>query len=369
MVTTAIFDQVHMQAALSLASRGLGKTWPNPSVGCVIVKDDQVIGRGRTAQGGRPHAETQALSMAGDNARGATAYVSLEPCSHHGKTPPCADALINAGVARVVVAVGDPDPRVSGQGIERLKSAGIDVTTGVLETQAAELNAGFFMAKTQGRPLITVKIATTLDGKIATSTGESQWITGNAARGWGHMVRATNDAVLVGIRTVLSDDPELTCRLPGLAVSPPVSIVVDGWLNLPDTSKLTKAASTRPVWVLTHANPELKRVSQLEKMGVKVIPVVGGPDRTIHMPSALQALAELGLTRIMVEGGARVIATFMNANLVDRLIWFRAPTIMGGDGLPSVQPIGVTVLDAMPRFRLIDMVRAGDDVMETYVRA
>ena len=368
MDNTVPIDPYHMEAALALAARGIGRTWPNPSVGCVIVKDGRVVGRGRTADGGRPHAETQALSMAGDRAQGATVYVSLEPCCHHGQTPPCTDALIEAKVARVVVAAADPDPRVMGQGIERLKAAGIQVSVGLLEDKAAAVNAGFFAARQWGRPLITVKIASTLDGRIATKDGQSQWITGPVARAWGHRLRACHDAVLVGIRTAISDDPDLTCRLPGLDDRPPVSVVVDGWLNLPDASKLVRAAASRPVWVLTNAKPDPKRVKQLEGYGVKVIPVVSALDRVIDLPLAMTQLAQLGLTRIMVEGGSRVAATFMHADLVDRLVWFRAPAIMGGDGLAAVQPIGVAVLAAMPKFHLTDLLRVGDDVMETYER-
>ncbi len=369
MGTTTTNDPVHMLAALSLASRGLGRTWPNPTVGCVIVKDGRVIGRGRTQDGGRPHAETQALAMAGDLAKGATAYVTLEPCSHHGQTPPCADALITAGVARVVVAASDPDPRVSGQGLERLRQAGIEVVTGIMEPAATEMNAGFFSAKTLGRPLITVKIASTLDGRIATKDGHSKWITGPQARAWGHRIRSQNDAVLVGSRTVISDDPDLTCRLPGLDDRPPVSIVVDGWLNIPNISKLVKAAAHRPVWVLTNGKPDLKRVAELEGLGLKIIPVASELDRAIDLPLAMTMLGQMGLTRIMVEGGSRVVATFMYADLVDRLVWFRAPSIMGGDGLAAVQPVGVALLEVMPKFQLVDLCRIDGDVMESYTKA
>ncbi len=216
-----------MRAALALARRGLGRVWPNPAVGCVLVRDDHVIGRGWTRAGGRPHAEAEALMRAGEAASGATAYITLEPCAHTGKTPPCAEALIGAGVKRAVIAVEDPDPRVSGKGIEMLKEAGMEVAIGIGEKEAKRLNAGFFSRITRGRPLITLKTATTLDGRIATGTGDSRWITGPGARRRGHMMRAMNDAVLTGIGTVLADDPSLTCRLPGLEDRSPVRIVVD----------------------------------------------------------------------------------------------------------------------------------------------
>ncbi|MGQ3031841.1 MAG: bifunctional diaminohydroxyphosphoribosylaminopyrimidine deaminase/5-amino-6-(5-phosphoribosylamino)uracil reductase RibD, partial [Ferrovibrionaceae bacterium] len=220
-----------MRHALGLAARGLGRTWPNPAVGCVLVRDEIVLARGNTQPGGRPHAEVVALSRAGSQAAGATAYVTLEPCAHHGKTPPCADALIAAGIGRCVVALQDPDPRVDGGGIRRLLAAGIPVTTGVCEAEAAALNAGFLMRVRQGRPLVTLKLATTLDGRIATHAGESRWITGATARARGHLMRADHDAIMVGIGTALTDDPDLTCRLAGLEDRSPVRIVLDGRLR------------------------------------------------------------------------------------------------------------------------------------------
>src|SRR5580700_4659831 len=234
----ARLDLGHMRTALGLARRGLGNTWPNPAVGCVIVKDGRVVGRGWTQKGGRPHAETEALARAGKGAKGATAYVSLEPCSHHGKTPPCAEALIAAGVSRVVAAVEDPDPRVSGRGIARLRAAGIAVEAGLCAAEAAELNAGFFCRVAQGRPLVTLKLAASLDGRIATPTGKSRWITGPAARERAHLLRAAHDAVLIGTGTALADDPQLTCRLPGLEARSPVRIVIDRTLRLPATLRL-----------------------------------------------------------------------------------------------------------------------------------
>ena len=216
-----------MGAALALASRGIGNVWPNPAVGCLIVRDDIIVGRGWTRPGGRPHAETEALQQAGEAARGATAYVTLEPCAHHGKTPPCADALIAAGVARVVVALDDPDDRVNGRGLTRLSEAGIAVDVGVCADKARSLNAGFLTRVTLDRPFVAIKAATSLDGRIATGTGESQWITGEAARRRGHLLRATHDAIMIGRGTLERDDPALTCRLPGLEARSPVRVVLD----------------------------------------------------------------------------------------------------------------------------------------------
>src|SRR5918994_6733853 len=227
-------DRAHMAAALALSRRGLVNTWPNPAVGCVIVREGRVVGRGWTQPGGRPHAETEALARAGDQARGATAYVTLEPCSHWGRTPPCCDALIAAGVARVVVATGDPDPRVDGRGMRRLREAGIAVDQGLLEAEARAVIAGFVRRITRGLPLVTLKLATTLDGRIATASGESRWITGAAARRAAHALRARHDAVLVGSGTVLADDPDLTCRLPGMERGVPIArVVADARLRTP----------------------------------------------------------------------------------------------------------------------------------------
>ena len=246
----ATVDRHHMQAALALGRRGLGSTWPNPSVGCVLVRDGRVVGRGTTAPGGRPHAEAVALAMAGPAARGATAYVTLEPCSHHGQTPPCADALVAAGVARVVIAGNDPDPRVDGAGIARLRAAGVEVLTGLLTPEADAQQAGFLDRIRSGRPMVTLKLATTLDGRIATRTGASQWITGPDARRAAHALRGRHDAVMVGIGTVLADDPDLTCRIPGFRRTPIVRIVLDSTLRTPPTARLVTTAADQPTWII-----------------------------------------------------------------------------------------------------------------------
>ena len=256
MLSSRTDDLEHMRAALALARRGLGVTWPNPSVGCVIVNHRRVVGRAFTAPGGRPHAEPAALAMAGDAAKGATAYVTLEPCCHWGRTPPCTDALIGAGIARVVIAARDPDPRVDSQGSHRLRAAGIAVEEGLLADEARDGLAGFIMRVTAGRPLVTLKLASSLDGRIATKTGESQWITGAAARRAGHAIRGRNDAVMVGIGTVLADDPDLTCRIPGFREIPTVRIVADSRLRTPPTSRLATTARQHPVWILHRASAD-----------------------------------------------------------------------------------------------------------------
>ncbi len=357
-----------MDAALGLARRGLGVVWPNPAVGCVLVRDGRVVGRGWTQPGGRPHAETEALARAGAAARGATAYVTLEPCAHRGETPPCADALIAAGIARAVVAMDDPDPRVSGRGRKRLVKAGIAVETGVREAEAAALNAGFLMRIREGRPLVTLKTATTLDGRIATHTGESRWITGAAARARAHLLRARHDAVMVGVGTAISDDPRLDCRLPGLAAASPVRVIVDGRLRLPLTSAVVQGARAQPTWLITRKDGDATRRAAFRDAGVVLIDVPVDEDGNLDLAAALGALGARGLTRLLVEGGGRLNAALLREGLVDRLVWFRAARLIGGDGIPAASAFGVDRLDDAPRFRRISVEPAGDDLMETYAR-
>ena len=258
--------------ALRLAARGLGRTWPNPAVGCVVVKDGRIVGRGWTQPGGRPHAETEALGRAGRQALGATAYVTFEPCAHYGRTPPCTMALIHAGVRRVVVATTDPDRRVDGQGVAQLRQAGVEVELGLLRAEAEALNAGFLLKERARRPLVTLKLATSLDGRIATRSGQSQWLTGQQARARGHWLRATHDAIMVGSGTALADDPALTCRLPGLDARSPVRVVLDGRLRLPPISRLAMTACAAPTWLFTH---QAARAEELRRLGVEVIEVGG----------------------------------------------------------------------------------------------
>ena len=283
-----------MRAALALARRGLGSAWPNPAVGCVLVKDGAVVGRGWTQPGGRPHGETEALERAGEAARGATAYVSLEPCCHWGKTPPCTDALLAAGVARVVLPVEDPDPRVSGRGIARLRDAGVEVVTGVLADEARALNEGFFRRINEGRPLVTLKLASTLDGRIATAEGESRWITGDLARERAHLLRARHDAVMIGSNTALADDPELTCRLPGLTDRSPVRIVVDGRLRVPLTATIVATAKTTPTWFVTLKGDAPERHRAFRDCGVELIEVARAGE-TVDLAVAFQMLGKRGL--------------------------------------------------------------------------
>ncbi len=365
--SAADLDILHMRHALMLARRGLGQVWPNPAVGCVLVRDGVVVGRGWTQPGGRPHAEAVALSKAKDAACGSTAYVTLEPCSHHGKTPPCSDALIAAGVRRVVVACLDPDPRVNGNGIQKLRDAGIHVDTGLLEAEARRLNIGFLHKVELGRPFIHMKIATTLDGYTATATGHSQWITGDKARQEGHRMRSEADAILTGSGTLAADDPMLTVRLPGLDRRQPVRIVLEGETPVSEDSKIWSSTATSPVWLITCKDlPE--RTARLAGQGVRtiVVPDDLGKQRP-DIASLVKHLAQHeGMTRLFVEAGSTMNAAFLKAGLVDRLSWFRAPTIMGGDGLPGIAPLQQYTLDNLPQFRLKRRLPLDMDVLEDY---
>jgi diaminohydroxyphosphoribosylaminopyrimidine deaminase/5-amino-6-(5-phosphoribosylamino)uracil reductase len=351
-----------MRAALLLAERGLGRVWPNPAVGCVIVdQSGHVVGRGWTQPGGRPHAETEALKMAGAAAKGGTAYVTLEPCSHHGKTPPCADALIAAGIKRCVAALEDPYPKVNGQGIQRLKAAGIAVDVGLMGEEATELNLGFLTRVATGRPMVTLKLATSLDGRIATRTGESKWITGETARALGHRLRASHDAIMIGSGTAIADDPQLNCRLPGLEERSPVRIVMDRRLRLPVESKLVQTAPNRRTILVTEAGHPATGLDRYRGHDIEVIEATG-------VDAALSALGSLGITRVLVEGGATLAAALINADRVDRLHWFRAPGVIGGDGLASIGEIGLDEVSRMRRFERIGLSSAGADAIEIYRR-
>jgi len=355
-----------MRAALALARRGLGAVWPNPAVGCVILNDGLVVGRGWTQPGGRPHGETEALRRAGEAARGAIAHVSLEPCCHWGKTPPCVDALITAGVRRVVVALEDPDPRVAGEGLHRLRAAGLDVEVGLGAEEAAEVNAGFLSRLRLGRPLVTFKLATSLDGRIATATGESQWITGPPARERAHALRASHDAIMVGTGTVVVDDPQLTCRLPGLGHRSPVRVVIDRHLRIPPASRIIADARRVPTWVLTLRSADPGRRARFLANRVTLIDVDDDSEGQIDLAAALGALGERGITRLLVEGGARLAAAFFRARLIDRLVWVHAPLVIGGEGIPAIAGFDLAALADAPAFERRSMETIGDDVLTTF---
>lgn len=356
-------DTQHMQSALSLAREALGTTAPNPCVACVIVKDGTIIAEGVTQKGGRPHAETIALEKIGHKAQGATAYVTLEPCCHTGETGPCTDALIKAHIARVVIATRDPSDKVAGKGIEALKKAGIEVMLGVCEAEAREINQGFFSVCEKKRPFVTLKLATSLDGKIATKTGQSQWITGEQARKYAHLLRAQHDAIMVGIGTALSDDPLLTCRLPGYEDRTPIRIVVDSHLDLPGVSKLAQtAARDTPVWILTCESES--NVADNTHITALTCPVDG--EGRVSLTDALTLLATKGITRLLVEGGRTLASALIKQRLVDELVWIRAPMLIGNDGLDAIGNLGVEMLDDSVKLSFKSSKNFGEDSVEVY---
>lgn len=360
-------DERFMALALSLGARGLGRVWPNPAVGCVIVRGGRIIGRGVTAPGGRPHAETRALAEAGTAARGATAYVSLEPCAHHGQTPPCATALIEAGVARVVTALADPDPRVAGQGHAMLRAAGIDLTEGVLESAARRAHRGFLTRTTQGRPMVTLKLAASLDGRIATASGESRWITGPEARRRVHAQRLRHDAVLIGAGTARADDPVLTVRGMG-AVAQPVRVVAARSLDLPLEGRLARSAGAVPLWLLHSADhtPEA-RAQAWAALGARLIPVAAR-GRALDPVAMLRALGAAGLTRVLCEGGGALAAALIEADLVDEISAYGAGLALGAEARPALGALGVDRLDRAARFRLCALDQVGADILSHWER-
>ncbi len=366
--TTTDVDNSFMQAAIGLAERGLGRTWPNPSVGCIIVNDGRVVGRGWTQPGGRPHAETEALLRAGDDAKGGIAYVTLEPCAHQGETPPCAQSLIDAGIARVVIGVEDPDPRVSGGGIEMLRDAGVAVDVGVKAAEVAQVTNGFLKRMVESRPHVTLKVATTLDGRIATKSGDSEWVTSDGARRSGQMLRANHDAILVGARTAAEDNPSLTCRLAGLEDRSPVRIVVDGRMRLPLTHELVTSANKHPTWLFTFAktpqNADRRRA--YNGAGVEIFDVTPDPAGNPDLNEIVNLMAEKGLTRVLVEGGGIIAAAFLKQGLIDEVLWYRAAKIVGGDGLPAIAGIGIERLIDAKRMNRLYVEGIGDDVVERY---
>jgi diaminohydroxyphosphoribosylaminopyrimidine deaminase/5-amino-6-(5-phosphoribosylamino)uracil reductase len=356
-------DARHMAQALALGRRGLGRVWPNPAVGCVITKGSRVLGRGRTADGGRPHAETQALAMAGRAARGATAHVTLEPCAHHGRTPPCTGALIAAGVARVVVAAGDPDARVGGNGIAALRAAGIAVEAGVLRARAEADLAGYLMNRRAGRPRVTLKLAASFDGRIATATGESRWITGPLARRAVHAMRARYDAVLVGAGTARADDPALTVR--GLGPMPqPVRVVATRRLDLPE-GRLADTLDQAPLWLCHGSEAPAARRAAWHDRGARLFDCAVD-QRQIDPADMLRQLGAAGLTSVFCEGGGTLAAALLAAGLVDEIVGFTAGVALGAEGTPALGAMGLEALADAPRFDLVESRPIGPDLMHRW---
>ncbi len=357
-------DLRFMNAALALGRRGLGRTWPNPAVGAVIVKDGIIVGRGWTQPGGRPHAEVEALRRAGDAARGATLYVTLEPCSHHGKSPPCADAIVAAGISRVISALEDPNPDVAGAGHARLRAAGIIVDLGVGEAEALRDHAGHIRRMRQGRPHVMLKLAISADGKVAAAGKRPLPITGEAARERVYLLRAQSDAILIGVGTALADDPMLTCRLPGLAAASPVRVVLDSALRLPLNSRLVQSAREVPVWVLAGLEAPLAAEASLRAHGVEVWRI-GAANGRLDVAAALKLLAARGITRLLVEGGPTVAAAFLAADLVDEAMLFVSPNVVGDDGIDAFNPSAEI---ALLRLQQGEAEQIGPDRLEIYQR-
>jgi diaminohydroxyphosphoribosylaminopyrimidine deaminase / 5-amino-6-(5-phosphoribosylamino)uracil reductase len=363
--------QRFMQLALSLGRRGQGRTWPNPAVGAVLVKDGVIVGRGWTQPGGRPHAEPEALRRAGDAARGATLFVTLEPCSHFGKSPPCADAVIAAGVARVVSAIEDPNPEVAGQGHARLRAAGIAVDVGLCAAEAAHDHAGHFRRVREKRPHVILKLALSADDKIGAAGGKTVAITGEAARVRVHLLRAQCDAILVGIGTVQADDPMLTCRLPGMAARSPVRVVLDRALRLPGTSQLVHSARETPLWVMTSDLSEAPAATRLGAAGAQVMRVAttNSPPPGLDLLKVLHALSDKGITRLMVEGGARVASSFVAAGLADEIWLLRGPGSIGADGIAALDALPLTTVTQSPAYRVRATETLNQDTLTIYERA
>jgi diaminohydroxyphosphoribosylaminopyrimidine deaminase / 5-amino-6-(5-phosphoribosylamino)uracil reductase len=354
-----------MQRALELAAMATGRTNPNPMVGAVIVKDGQIIGEGYHHKAGTPHAEIHALNQAGAHAAGADLYVTLEPCSHFGRTPPCADAVIRSGIMRTVVAAVDPNPQVAGRGIQRLREAGIEVEVGVLEQEAARLNEVFFKYIQTGLPFVALKTAMTLDGKIAACSGDSKWITGEDARKYVHELRNIYDAILVGIGTVLKDDPQLNTRLDGDDKRDPLRIIIDGNLDIPTDSNIVKTAKQQKTLIFCADSADLTKRLQLESLGFKIIDLNCTPE-LIPLDEVIARLGQMGICSLLVEGGGEINAYLLEHCLIDKVYWFVAPKIIGGRLAPS--PIGGRGIEHMSdaiALTSVELNRFTDDMLIT----
>ena len=364
-------DARFMALALALGRRGLGRTWPNPAVGAVIVRNDGagavIVGRGWTQPGGRPHAETEALARAGAAARGATLYVTLEPCSHQGQTPPCADAVIAAGIARVVSALEDPNPQVAGAGHRRLAAQNIAVEVGLGAEEARRAHAGHIRRIRDDRPHVILKLAVSADGKAALAGRRTAVITGEAARERVHLMRATSDAILTGIGTAIADDPLLTCRLPGMAGRSPVRLVLDAKLRLGLGSRLVATARETPLWVVTDAGTPRESEAALRAHGAEVlrVPSMNGK---LYLLGALKLVAACGITRLMVEAGPTLAAAFLRADLVDEAVLYRSSKAIGPDGIDALEGLPLEALTNSPHLALVCTDTVGKDTVEVYER-
>jgi diaminohydroxyphosphoribosylaminopyrimidine deaminase / 5-amino-6-(5-phosphoribosylamino)uracil reductase len=360
-------DMRFMSLALSLGRRGRGRTWPNPAVGAVLVKSGVIVGRGWTQAGGRPHAEIEALGRAGEAAYGATLYVTLEPCSHFGKSPPCADAIIAAGVARVVSALEDPNPKVAGSGHARLRAAGIAVDVGIGAAEARHDHAGHIRRICDGRPQVMLKLAISADGKAGAAGRCPLAITGEWVRDRVHLLRAQSDAIMIGIGTALADDPLLTCRLPGMEGCSPVRVVLDSSLRLPSGSRLVRTAHEAPAWVFSEDRGTDAQRHILAAAGVEIVRTPGQAGR-LDPSAVLKLLAERGITRLMIEGGPTLAAAFVTADLVDEAVLFQSPKAIGEDGIDALDGLPLTALTRSPRLVSVRCGAVGPDTYELFER-
>jgi diaminohydroxyphosphoribosylaminopyrimidine deaminase/5-amino-6-(5-phosphoribosylamino)uracil reductase len=367
-VDSSTEDQRFMALALTLGRRGLGRTWPNPAVGAVIVKDGVIVGRGWTQPGGRPHAEIEALCRAGEAAHGATLYVTLEPCSHHGKSPPCADAIVAAGLARVVSALEDPNPKVAGEGHVRLRAAGIAVDVGIGAEAARRDHAGHIRRMRDGRPHVTLKLAVSADGKAGAPGRMPVAITGPAARDRVHLQRAQNDAIMVGIGTARADDPMLTCRLPGMEKNSPVRVVLDTTLRLPLSSRLARTARDVAVWVVAGPQASPAAEEALRADGVVVLHALEDSAGRLDISNVLKLLAGRGITRLMLEGGPTLAASFLAADLIDEAVLFRSPKVLGPDGVNALEGLPLTALTQSRRLSRVASEPLDADTRDVFER-
>lgn len=365
------WDERLMAAANHYGRRNLGQTFPNPAVGALIVRFDNgepvIVARGATAQGGRPHAETEALALAGEAARGATTYVTLEPCAHHGKTPPCANAIISAGIARAVVAVEDPNPEVKGKGTALLRAAGIEVVTGVGVREALMTHAGHFRRMADGRPHLILKIAVSSDGKTGLAGRKPAEISCETSRAEAHMMRATADAIMVGSGTVIADDPQLNCRLPGMEDRSPIRIVLDGNLRIPLNSKLVRTARQVPLWVMTTDDAPADKERKLLAEGVFVVrtPAKGG---RLDLEAALRRLGEREITRVLVEGGPLVSAHLIRSDLVDEAVVVTSDKTLGPEAIDALEGLPLAALTQSARLEMVERRKSGADRLDRYFR-
>lgn len=356
-----------MREALRLAEEGLGRVAPNPSVGCIIVKDGEIIAKARTGDGGTPHAEFLALQKAGDKAKGATVYVTLEPCCHHGRTLPCTDNLIAAQVAKVIVACKDEDKRVSGKGIQALKDAGIEVVVGLLEDEARTLNEGFFKRLKNYRPMVTIKMATSLDSKISLKEGESVLLTGGPALERVHRERSKHDAILTGIGTVLADDPLLTTRIDGV-VHNSIRVILDTHLRFPLTARMASTTLDGDIWIFTAPNADKDKKAALEAVGIRVIEMDLSTNGRVSLPFVFEYLAEQGITRLLVEAGQNIVTAILKFKIWDHLLLFRAPILIGSAGVDAFGDMDLLDITKAQRFKVVGREQHGDDLLEIYKR-